>query len=269
MSSLLLTQRLLAADQVALGDVVLNKDLPWNDSRTLECILYIGSDVSVTSDKVAAVAANSGNTNFEAHAQQILGLELSRNEGIFQILRDTPTRCIQLHNQSDKFKKTFLAKEENKEWLEDNMVVGNSPAYMVVGLYVLGNAQMTQIRAAFGGESGLANAPPPTNVGGSGSMMNSDFSAIAYNAIGPRILAIEYRQVLLKRRRFSFKTKIDAALLERNNFWKSFVGPGQEQRTAIEGEAGEQESNDDDEIECYEADLVEVLEPLDIEDIEG
>lgn len=285
------SQLLLAHDQVELGDLVLSKDTPWNDFRPYPKRLHPHVDFASSTQQINEVLANISGGQLGGNVGNLFKAAIASSQTSAQAMQAMQSNCVRLKNSGDKFENDFLGTDDIvgratgraifgqiadtnvKRWLEKQMIERNRQAYMIVGIYTLSDAQIAQVRSMAQAGGMEFNAPEPANLGARGGAGQLAVREGAIIAPGNQIYALEYRQVRLKRHILSGlrKDKIEDAYLSKTNVWKLYGG-GEGQRVDLGDETNEpsvpEDEDEDDSEEYLEADLVDELDPLDIEEIE-
>lgn len=205
----------IASHQLALGDITLSLDSPWNDFRS--CPGGIPEPDVFRSDKLHL-------SDLELlHSRGILSASVSgflksvaaAHACSFPLRQTAIARCYRLNNSSDKFE-AACADSATREWLKANLIDKDQPGYMIVGIYTFQDTD-TVDKSAQGRSAGTVTEHVSIQV----DYAHENARAKIYSSPREQIFAVEYRTIEFKW--FSHKT-IHKAQLSRRNCWQVVWG---------------------------------------------
>lgn len=246
----------LAQDQVRLGDITLNVELPWNDCRPYPAVLPKADIFCSDRSNLQEIEHQQAHVSARAQLEAFVKANAVAGSGQTNLQSTSRARCYRLRNSGDKFEEA-CGDEKVREWLKKYVVDRDQPGYMIVGLYTFFDAQLEQRSSAgheYEGQARGGGAEAGLTAG------DAEFHQAMFTSPGEQIFAIEYRAIQLH---WFSRKDLDRARLQRNNCWQIFWGARSEGPREEEEEEDIIEVNLFDEI-AQDADLDRTFEVDDI-----
>lgn len=264
-------------ETIQLGSLIPQIDQPGQDAFT--CLtLEPGTDYLIHQQANLGKFINtSTNKSFTSKVTQLLSSSFSKTNNDGHWLEACDVRHYQLRQPKGLFKK-MCESQEAREWLQDEVELGSTAVYFLVGYFTAVDAAVAR-SSAFTSQTSLEVQVPVAdlasigatlplsgavdlNVGGTVRYGKTHMVMDKARMEGERIYAFCYRKV-----RFSFwpwKDKVESRKLEASNFWRmSSDNRGNddgEEDEALEVGMEELDAEDEENVEVFEIDRAEIDE---------